>query len=121
MPESRPQSGGARAREPEVYRVISRIHVGAPDPVAVSVARGRLYRAWPFCIIAGLRQERQLRSFAVMKTFSAKQADIKRDWYVVDATGKTLGRSEEHTSELQSRENLVCRLLLEKKKKFLLT
>src|SRR5690606_39631291 len=36
---------------------------------------------------------------------------------------KTLGiylvttvRSEEHTSELQSRENLVCRLLLEKKK-----
>src|SRR5690606_31866700 len=28
----------------------------------------------------------------------------------------THGRSEEHTSELQSRENLVCRLLLEKKK-----
>src|SRR5690606_40891855 len=27
------------------------------------------------------------------------------------------GRSEEHTSELQSREKLVCRLLLEKKKK----
>src|SRR5207302_6597277 len=29
----------------------------------------------------------------------------------------TKSRSEEHTSELQSRENLVCRLLLEKKKK----
>src|SRR5690606_40156367 len=29
-------------------------------------------------------------------------------------------RSEEHTSELQSRENLVCRLLLEKKKKQLI-
>src|SRR5690606_40204003 len=28
----------------------------------------------------------------------------------------TKSRSEEHTSELQSRENLVCRLLLEKKK-----
>src|SRR5690606_41428440 len=28
------------------------------------------------------------------------------------------GRSEEHTSELQSRENLVCRLLLEKKNKY---
>ena len=27
-----------------------------------------------------------------MKTFSAKPSDIKRDWYVVDATGKTLGR-----------------------------
>src|SRR5690606_39660614 len=33
-----------------------------------------------------------------------------------DREGAVL-RSEEHTSELQSRENLVCRLLLEKKKK----
>src|SRR2546429_935056 len=32
-----------------------------------------------------------------------------------EAFGKT-GRSEEHTSELQSRLHLVCRLLLEKKK-----
>src|SRR3712207_8668730 len=30
---------------------------------------------------------------------------------------KVLARSEEHTSELQSRQYLVCRLLLEKKKK----
>src|SRR5215213_11454734 len=30
---------------------------------------------------------------------------------------RRLGRSEEHTSELQSLTNLVCRLLLEKKKK----
>src|SRR5436853_4173467 len=30
--------------------------------------------------------------------------------------GKKLGRSEEHTSELQSLRHLVCRLLLEKKK-----
>lgn len=27
-----------------------------------------------------------------MKTFSAKPAEVKRDWFVVDATGKTLGR-----------------------------
>src|SRR5690606_39701159 len=33
------------------------------------------------------------------------------------ASSSTSSRSEEHTSELQSRENLVCRLLLEKKKK----
>src|SRR2546422_5568447 len=32
-----------------------------------------------------------------------------------------LGRSEEHTSELQSRLHLVCRLLLEKKKKKITT
>src|SRR3712207_8044799 len=30
-------------------------------------------------------------------------------------------RSEEHTSELQSRQYLVCRLLLEKKKKYIMT
>src|SRR3712207_8334068 len=30
--------------------------------------------------------------------------------------GGTVGRSEEHTSELQSRQYLVCRLLLEKKR-----
>src|SRR2546421_9152535 len=33
------------------------------------------------------------------------------------ARGRALTRSEEHTSELQSRSDLVCRLLLEKKKK----
>lgn len=27
-----------------------------------------------------------------MKTFSAKPAEVKRDWYIVDANGKTLGR-----------------------------
>src|SRR5690606_41950263 len=35
--------------------------------------------------------------------------------YQID--GLHVNRSEEHTSELQSRENLVCRLLLEKKKR----
>src|SRR5690606_39641379 len=38
------------------------------------------------------------------------------DFRYTDLVGY-IARSEEHTSELQSRENLVCRLLLEKKKK----
>src|SRR5690606_41529172 len=38
---------------------------------------------------------------------------VRRDRYLYP---RRHGRSEEHTSELQSRENLVCRLLLEKKK-----
>src|SRR5690606_39375276 len=38
-----------------------------------------------------------------------KIQSLDQDWV-------TPVRSEEHTSELQSRENLVCRLLLEKKK-----
>src|SRR5439155_24055030 len=36
---------------------------------------------------------------------------------VVELSGTAKPRSEEHTSELQSRGHLVCRLLLEKKKK----
>src|SRR5690606_41836037 len=43
--------------------------------------------------------------------------DLRRLRELCDAHGLLLVRSEEHTSELQSRENLVCRLLLEKKKK----
>src|SRR5690606_41396241 len=36
--------------------------------------------------------------------------------YARASNTSSCSRSEEHTSELQSRENLVCRLLLEKKK-----
>src|SRR3712207_5207045 len=39
-----------------------------------------------------------------------------RHLHVLALLPKTLSRSEEHTSELQSRQYLVCRLLLEKKK-----
>src|SRR5947209_13186227 len=37
--------------------------------------------------------------------------------FCVTVKSRARGRSEEHTSELQSRQYLVCRLLLEKKKK----
>src|SRR5688572_31979455 len=40
----------------------------------------------------------------------------RRDQYGRDASHRSGLRSEEHTSELQSQSNLVCRLLLEKKK-----
>src|SRR2546427_8337984 len=39
----------------------------------------------------------------------------------IAADGTEKSRSEEHTSELQSQSNLVCRLLLEKKKKITYT
>src|SRR2546426_6033342 len=41
--------------------------------------------------------------------------DVHRRFYVLEFV-RLLPRSEEHTSELQSPCNLVCRLLLEKKK-----
>src|SRR5437870_10305212 len=44
-------------------------------------------------------------------------AEDERAGYALPASETRPGRSEEHTSELQSRGHLVCRLLLEKKKK----
>src|SRR3712207_8403777 len=45
--------------------------------------------------------------------------DVCRDVIAIDGQPDNIdvGRSEEHTSELQSRQYLVCRLLLEKKKR----
>src|SRR5690349_22786061 len=56
-----------------------------------------------------------------------RSGDLRSDGYISNsrsshaspAATRSGVRSEEHTSELQSRRDLVCRLLLEKKKKFL--
>src|SRR5690606_41029157 len=56
----------------------------------------------------------------LIKTWDALKASGTRFMTAPPATYYEMldgRRSEEHTSELQSRENLVCRLLLEKKKK----
>src|SRR3712207_7880779 len=51
--------------------------------------------------------------------------DQQGNWQQTSRRPRTLGRSyarsEEHTSELQSRQYLVCRLLLEKKKMTVIT
>jgi large subunit ribosomal protein L13 len=41
---------------------------------------------------AGEDKDHSLTEIRIMKTFSAKPAEVRRDWYVVDATNKTLGR-----------------------------
>src|SRR5260221_7010825 len=46
-----------------------------------------------------------------------RAADKERRFRARAASSPRLPRSEEHTSELQSHSDLVCRLLLEKKKK----
>src|SRR5438270_10538257 len=48
---------------------------------------------------------------------TSRPASPARTWPACAARPSTCPRSEEHTSELQSQSNLVCRLLLEKKKK----
>src|SRR2546427_5787659 len=47
----------------------------------------------------------------------ARRQDVEGRDRDGDGRGPAHRRSEEHTSELQSQSNLVCRLLLEKKKK----
>src|SRR2546430_17131524 len=54
------------------------------------------------------------RSILFRRPRSTVQSSIPRSSYM---KRPTVTRSEEHTSELQSQSNLVCRLLLEKKKK----
>src|SRR5438046_4799182 len=64
--------------------------------------------------------------FAQQRELEKKLADIDREFAAIEAyeaaksgrtPARTKSRSEEHTSELQSLTNLVCRLLLEKKKR----
>src|SRR2546427_5276384 len=57
---------------------------------------------------------------AVVPGSPAEAAGLRKGDKIVQVGDKrivTWNRSEEHTSELQSQSNLVCRLLLEKKKK----
>src|SRR5688572_32372498 len=57
------------------------------------------------------------RSAPVNAPFSCPNSSLSiKDSGIAAQFTATNGRSEEHTSELQSQSNLVCRLLLEKKK-----
>src|SRR5439155_10802492 len=61
----------------------------------------------------------QIRNFVTLAS-SHKDVDFVRraaSNVIVEIDVRDIKRSEEHTSELQSRGHLVCRLLLEKKKK----
>src|SRR2546430_6015265 len=79
--------------------------------------------ASPRCQPTALRGDRQ-GARAFVNTFDqvGKAARDAAGWHAcLDVlacrlSGESRQRSEEHTSELQSQSNLVCRLLLEKKK-----
>src|SRR2546430_3343600 len=74
-----------------------------------TLARLRLVVASTINLARDLRTHRECRR--VPRRFWARHFRA-----ICAATAVGLGRSEEHTSELQSQSNLVCRLLLEKKK-----
>src|SRR5947209_10747697 len=62
-------------------------------------------------------RSRAARLKIILWSFSYESADAFSNCTVRRSVAFIRGRSEEHTSELQSRQYLVCRLLLEKKKK----
>src|SRR5688572_31737682 len=75
-----------------------------------------LFRSWIFDPLT--RANTRLAATASGDaTYRAKTGDDKIVYTTGGGDDQQLWRSEEHTSELQSQSNLVCRLLLEKKKK----
>src|SRR6202022_5102788 len=75
-----------------------------------------------FCFFFFLMIRRPPRSTLFPYTTLFRSGSVTRNWR---GTGNghlspftKLSRSEEHTSELQSHSDLVCRLLLEKKKRY---
>src|SRR5688572_31145680 len=70
-------------------------------------------------LFRSLRQQRELHRPLVAKLPGNQvlAKEIQRKILIPGDRQLLQNRSEEHTSELQSQSNLVCRLLLEKKKK----
>src|SRR5258708_21209324 len=78
-----------------------------------------IWRKFQFCLpsrlIASQNQATMIEWF--LRMWPMRSTSIKcADCCMATFAGTTRSRSEEHTSELQSPDHLVCRLLLEKKK-----
>src|SRR5437660_8920692 len=87
-----------------------------PPPRSTLFPYTTLFRSKTGTITEG---QRTVKEFVPLKGYTKEevgQAAYLASIYDQTPEGR-LARSEEHTSELQSRGHLVCRLLLEKKKK----
>src|SRR3712207_8749042 len=84
-----------------------------------------LFRSAEFCYTSELPGENIIKAYADTNENGTQDAgepfDTATKTYVLPESTPNceITRSEEHTSELQSRQYLVCRLLLEKKKQSL--
>src|SRR5690606_40789099 len=96
--------------------------------IVVHLSRGSMWNRhdFPEAAVIEVRPKEPIQSDGLLGgvvstfDFNAERVEQLMEQGYRDAQrviGNSLQRSEEHTSELQSRENLVCRLLLEKKKK----
>src|SRR2546430_9231897 len=85
--------------------------IGGTSGIGLALARG-LAQAGANVVPTGRRAELVRKSAAEMEALGRRSLVETCD--VTD--NSSIERSEEHTSELQSQSNLVCRLLLEKEK-----
>src|SRR2546421_6473959 len=92
-----------RIRGTIIHSASSRASSSMVMPTASGVLRRYLKKKTTIATVTAAAKNTQI---PLMKSISASTCGAKLD-----------ARSEEHTSELQSRSDLVCRLLLEKKKK----
>src|SRR5690606_31529615 len=101
---------------------LERLHDRAAEAAALLKALSNENRLLILCTLAGGElsvSELNERIAMSQSALSQQLAVLRREGLVQtrrEAQTIYYSRSEEHTSELQSRENLVCRLLLEKKK-----
>src|SRR2546427_9088264 len=84
------------------------------DTATTEIYTLSLHDALPICRAKGQDETSDLRRDLQLLL---GHGDVGGEGRVARARRESRDRSEEHTSELQSQSNLVCRLLLEKKKK----
>src|SRR3712207_7000097 len=87
-----------------------------PPPRSTLFPYTTLFRSWSHCATsAPSRPSVSATNAPPGAMTTAVPVDFPRSGRYAVSVGCTTFRSEEHTSELQSRQYLVCRLLLEKK------
>src|SRR5256884_3755570 len=84
--------------------------------MSVRAARGSVRLRWMLRLLVSARRFSSVSSFASACQLPDTSSSIANSVPRLAMRLSLMLRSEEHTSELQSRLHLVCRLLLEKKK-----
>src|SRR3712207_7214971 len=93
------------------------------DTATTEIYTLSLHDALPISRGASTSWQQAVHSTSMGTLWTARSGPSSMAWRLrlpSSARNPDFSRSEEHTSELQSRQYLVCRLLLEKKKKYVI-
>src|SRR5436309_14982407 len=101
---------GVAQRVQQVSEDLLKLNQGTLYPALLRLEQ----RGWITSKWGASENNRKAKFYSLTRAGRKQLLAETRSWERMTAL---MARSEEHTSELQSRENLVCRLLLEKKKK----